>query len=46
MTTIEIIPWTEKWTQDFLLLKSRLNSILLDLSVRIEHVAASLIGIV
>ena len=41
MKTIEIIPWTEKWTQDFLVLKSRLNSILSDLSVRIEHVGST-----
>lgn len=38
MTTIEITPWTEKWAQNFLLLKSRLNFILSDFSVRIEHV--------
>jgi GrpB-like predicted nucleotidyltransferase (UPF0157 family)/L-amino acid N-acyltransferase YncA len=41
MTTIEIIPWTEKWAQDFLLLKSRLSSILSGLSVRIEHVGST-----
>jgi GrpB-like predicted nucleotidyltransferase (UPF0157 family)/GNAT superfamily N-acetyltransferase len=41
MTTIEIIPSTEKWAQDFLLLKSRLNSILSGLSVRIEHVGST-----
>ncbi len=41
MKTIEIVPWTEKWTQDFLLLKSRLNSILSGLPVRIEHVGST-----
>jgi len=41
MKTIEIVPWTETWTQDFLVLKSRLNSILSDLSVRIEHLGST-----
>ena len=41
MKTIEIIPWTEQWTKDFLILKSRLQSILEDLPVRIEHVGST-----
>ena len=41
MKTIEIVPWTEQWSQDFLILKSRLQSILEDLPVRIEHVGST-----